>query len=119
MMTPMVTMTAMTSWVGEGSAVPKTMQERADRQGEHATAPDAEGEIAQLEERAGLHATIRHTVGAAQGKCEDERDGEQRVNPDVRQQLSTRSPVPRRRARGGSRRGGARCRRRRSRRRSA
>ena len=66
------------------------MQERADRQGEYATAADAEGELAQLEERAGLQATVRDAVDAAQGKCEDDRDGEQRVDLHVRQQLSRR-----------------------------
>ena len=75
------------------------MQERADRQGEHATAADTEGELAELEERAGLEATVSHAVGATQGQCDDDCDGEERVDPHVRQQpprlVHRRRGVPR------------------------
>ena len=66
--------------------IESAVQERADRQGEHATAADTEGELAQLEERARLEATLSHAVGAAQGECDDDCDGEQRVDPHIRQQ---------------------------------
>jgi hypothetical protein len=62
------------------------MEERADRQGQHATAADTEAELAQLEERAGLEATVSHAVGAAQGQGNDDCDGEQRVDSHVGQQ---------------------------------
>ena len=47
MITPMVTMTATTSWVAKGSIDPEeNVEEGADGEGDDAPAADAEGELA-------------------------------------------------------------------------
>ena len=66
------------------------MQGRTDGQGEYGTTADAKGELAQLEERAGLEATAGHAVDAPQGESEDDREGKQGIELQVRRQLPQR-----------------------------